>query len=341
LNGAPLPSDAGKELEEAAQRGIEWILAQQRGDGSFCAATDGKRGYYKVPYALALHGRLRPARLLGDWIEAHHVRAEGDFGDPARRGREPGGGAWPVYANAWLVQGLHRLGRWDLALRGMDFLLGYQTPSGGFHALDDDGTPFIEPVCTSWGGLAALQIGDEKSARRAGDLLARLATEQPDPGRFYFRMDIEGRLMTKTPTGAALNAYVDADRPEQIYYNPGIALIFLAHLYRVTRDEKHLQACRALFAFTQRCAADVYAFPPSGKLGLGCALLYGLTGDAASRRAALEVGRYLAATQKPEGFWTLPDAGPYAGKPNLDGFDVCLDVTAEFSIFLHEIAARV
>jgi hypothetical protein len=328
------------ELEKAAQRGIEWILTQQRRDGSFCAPKDGKRGYYKVPYALVLHGKLHQALMLAEWIEVHHVRPEGDFGDLARRSREPGGKAWPVYANAWLVQGLHRLGCWDLARQGMGFLLRHQTASGGFCALGEDGAPFIEPVCTSWGGLAALQMGHDKSARCAGDLLVRMAMDQPEKQRFYFRMDVEGQLITETPEGAALNYYVDTGRREQIYFNPGIALIFLAQLYRATRDEKYLEACRALFAFTQRCAADVYAFPPSGKLGLGCALLYALTHDPEPRGAALELGRYLVETQTPEGFWTLPDAGPYAGKP-LDSFDVRLDLTAEFSIFLKEIAARI
>jgi hypothetical protein len=231
------------------------------------------------------------------------------------------------------------LGRWDLAQQGMDFLLRYQTPSGGFHALDEDGAPFIEPVCTSWGGMAALHTGHIESARRAGDLLVHMVTKQPDPQRFYFRMDIAGRLITKTPD--ALNYYVDTSRREQIYFNPGIALIFLSHLYQATRDEKYLAACRALFSFSERCAADVYAFPPSGKLGLGCALLHALTNTPESRRAALHLGQYLVQTQTPAGFWQLPDAGPYAGKIDRNSFAVHLDVTAEFSTFLTEIAARI
>jgi hypothetical protein len=223
----------------------------------------------------------------------------------------------------------------------MDFLLRYQTSSGGFYALDEAGAPFIEPVCTSWGGMAALHTGRIEPARRAGELLLRMVTQQPDPERLYFRMDLEGGLITNPPDDAALHHYVDANHREQIYFNPGIALIFLPHLYRATRDEKYLTACRALFAFTERCADDVYAFPPSGKLGLGCALLHALTNDSGPRRAALHLGQYLAETQTPEGFWRLPDAGPYAGKFDRDSFEVHLDITAEFATFLTEIAARV
>ena len=330
-----------RELTVAARRGIDWILAQQQDDGSFCAASDGKQGYYKVPYALSLHGKMREALALTNWIESHHLRPEGDFGDLARQAPEPGGDAWPVYANAWLVQGLHRLGRWDLAHRGMEFLHRYRTPAGGFHAIDDDGVPFIEPVCTSWGGVAALCTGDLETARQAGDLLTNMALEQPDPKRFYFRMNIRGELITSAERGEDLHYFVDAGRREQIYYNPGIALIFLAHLYRATRTARHLEACTALLAFTERCADDVYAFPPSGKLGLGAALLYELTGDGTARRAALAVGRYLSATQTAEGFWQLPNAGPYAELAERDSFEVHLDITAEFSTFLSEIAARV
>ena len=64
-------------------------------------------------------------------------------------------------------------------------------------------------------------------------------------------------------------------------------------------------------------------------------------GDGAARRAALAVGRYLSATQTAEGFWQLPNAGPYAELAERDSFEVHLDITAEFSTFLSEIAARV
>ncbi|MEE3258021.1 MAG: hypothetical protein VX293_02310 [Candidatus Latescibacterota bacterium] len=328
------------ELTTAARRGIDWILAQQRDDGSFAAVADGIGAYYKVPYALSLHGELHAAHKLADWIFAYHFTDPGDFRGPQRKAREPVHEAWPVYGNAWLVQGLHRLGRWDLSLPGAQFLLKYQKPSGGFYALDEEG-PFLEPVCTSWGGLAALHTGHIDAARRAGDLLAKMAIEQPDSERFYFRMDVEGRLITAAEEGQELQCFVDAGRREQIYYNPGIALIFLAHLYRATGAANHLEACRALFSFAERCADDVYAFPPSGKLGLGCALLHALTGDPAAYRAALQVGHYLVATQTPEGFWRLPDAGPYTQLAARDSFDIHLDIAAEFSIFLSEIAARV
>ena len=275
-----------------------------------------------------------------EWVAEHHFTAAGDFRAPERKAHEPAHDAWPVYANAWLVQGAHRVGRWDLSLRGAEFILRYQTPVGGFYALDGE-TRFLEPVCTSWGGLAVLTTGHVEAACRAGDLLTHLAETQPDLERFYFRMDTEGNLITDVPAGSELLYYVDATCSKQIYYNPGIALIFLCHLYRATGNERYLNASREIFLFTERCADDVHRFPPSGKLGSGSALMYAITGSPEARRAAVRVGEYLVETQTSEGFWRLPDEGPYSSLKDRDGFEIRLDLSAEFSTFLMEIASRI
>jgi hypothetical protein len=335
-----MPHQIIQQFLVSSELGIQWILAQQRADGSFCDPADGIGGYYKVPYALSLTGHNLAAQRLAEWIAGHHFTAQGDFRAPNRKAIEPFHENWPVYANAWLIQGLHRLGRWDLSLGGAKYLLGYQGSAGGFYAMEGENR-FFEPVCTAWGGLAALTTGYLEAACRAGDLLVRLVRAQPDAGRFYFRMDIEGGLMTQVPAEAELLYYVDAARQGQIYYNPGIALILLAHLYRATREERYLQAANELFSFAEHCAEDVYSFPPSGRLGLGCALLYAITGSPEARRAALQVGEYLVETQTAEGFWRLPATGPYAAMKDRDGFEVHLDVAAEFSTFLAEIAAHI
>ena len=95
------------------------------------------------------------------------------------------------------------------------------------------------------------------------------------------------------------------------------------HLYRATGHAPYLAAGRRLLEFCARCAADVFRFPPSGKLGMGSALLYAASGDQAARRAAQAVGGYLAETQRPSGYWELPDvpiyrqvAGSTAGGPS-------------------------
>ena len=268
----------------------------------------------------------------------HHLTANGDFRARQRRAREPIHEAWPTYANAWLILGAQTVGRWDIASRGMTYLKSLQLPGGSFPTLDN-GAPFMEPVALSWGGMAALATGFEAEARRAGDLLVRMVEEQPDRSRFYYRMDAEGRLITAVPDGRELDFFVDAGKLKQIYYNPGIALIFLCHLTRATSDSRYLQAAQTIFEFTQRCAADVHRFPPSGKLGLGCALLYALTGAPEARESALNVGAYLVETQGDDGAWRLPDEEPYSALKARESLDVLLDITAEFSVFLLEMSA--
>lgn len=326
-------------MRTSALRGIAWMLAQQRNDGSFCAVEDGIGSYYKVPSALAVAGEWRAAHRLLGWVAEHHFTEAGDFRAPQRKAHEPIHEAWPVYANAWLIQGAHRVGRWDLSRRGMAYLQTLQLPIGGFYALDGT-TKFLEPVGVAWGGLSALMTGHLAEAQRAGDVLVRMVEAQPDAQRFYFRMDASGALEIAVPTGAELNYFVDAGKRKQIYYNPGIALIFLCHLYQATAQERVLNAARTILHFTQRCAADVHRFPPSGKLGLGCALFYALTGDAQAQQGALNVANYLIETQGNEGVWRLPNEEPYSSLKNRESFDVLLDITAEFSTFLLEMAAR-
>lgn len=332
-------SAAPEQFQEAAHRGVAWILAQQRGDGSFSDPTDGIGGYYKLPYALSLTGHTRQAMALCRWIARHHFTPEGDFGPDAAGAAGARHERWPTYRQAWLVLGLHRLGRWDLSLAGAGYLLRHQLPGGGFYATEGEAR-LVEPVCTSWSGLAVLATGHVGAATRAGDALVRMVESQPDPGRFYFRMTEGGELVTEVPQGEELFHYVDAGRPQQVYYNPGIALIFLADLYRATGSAPYLAACHQLLDFAGRCAGDVYRFPPSGKLGFGCALLYELTGREEARQGASALGDYLVETQTEEGTWKLPDAGPYRGAKYRHNAAIDLDITAEFSVFLTEIAAR-
>jgi len=326
-----------QRFADGARRGIAWIETQQRPDGSFCDPDDSVGSYYKVPYALALAGHQRQALQLLAWVSDHHMTADGDFRAPQRKARESAHDSWPVYANAWLIQGAHRVGRWDISQTGAAFLLAYQNRAGGFPAVDGD-SRYLEPVCTSWGGLALLATGHTAAACAAGDLLVRLAAAQPSPDKFYYRMAPSGDLVVSAPAGQALSYFVDATRPKQIYFNPGIALIYLSHLYRATKREAYLHAANDIFAFAERCADDVYHFPPSGKLGMGCALLYGLTGNPSARSAAEAVGDYLLDTQQPEGFWRLPDEKVYAAIIDKDSPEVRLDLTAEFCAFLAEIS---
>ncbi len=322
---------------ETSRRAARWIVARQNPDGSFFDVEDGIGGYYKVPYALAVSGEVQEAVKLLEWVGAHHFTGEGDFRAPGRKARAAFHDEWPVYGNAWLIQAAHRLGWFDLSFRGAEFLRRSQSPSGGFIVLER-GQPYLEGVCTSWGGLAQLTVGNLESAARAIGCLQRLVEQQPDPARFYFRLTTDGELITKVPAEVELSYYVDSAQRKQVYYQPGIMLIFLCRYYLATRDETVLETAQEVFEFTQRCADDVYRFPPSGKLGLGSALLASITGRPEPRQAAETVAQYLMDTQIHNGCWSLPDEEVYRTIKNKTDPEIVMDITAEFATFLCEIA---
>ena len=323
---------------QAAHRAIRWILQRQKSDGSLFDVEDGIGGYYKVPYALALAGHGLHAMRLLRWVERHHFTQAGDFRAPQRKATSTFHDEWPIYGNAWLIQGAHLVGRFDLSFRGAEFLLRHQVTGGGFAAWEQ-GKPFIEGVCTSWGGLAELTVGNLDSANKAAHCLCRLVEDQPDRSRFYFRMTTDGVLLTEVPPEAALAYYVDSTCDKQIYYQPGIMLIFLCQYYRATSDERVLAAARQIFDFTQRCAGDVYRYPPSGKLGVGCALLATITELSTAQQPAESVARYLLETQSDEGCWFLPNEDVYQAIENKRDPEIVTDITAEFATFLLQITS--
>ena len=323
---------------ESARRAAGWIVGRQQPDGSLFDVEAGIGGYYKVPYALGIAGFATEAVRLLRWVRTHHFTSEGDFRGPTRKATLGFHDDWPAYGNSWLVQGAHRLGQFDLSFGGAKFLLSLQAPGGGFRSLEG-GKAYVDCLSTSWAGLAELTVGQLESAARAAECLKRLVARQPDPTRFYFRMTTGGELITEVPDGGALGYYVDAQCSEQIYFHPGIAMIFLCRWHLATGDAGSLDAARTIFDFTQRCQDDVYCFPPSGKLGLGCALLGSITGEAKPRQAAEVLGDYLVRTQRDEGYWILPDVEVYRAIADKEDPELVTDVAAEFATFLCEIAA--
>jgi len=290
---------------KAAQRGSEWLASKQQEDGSITEAEV----YYKAPYALSVTGRALEANKLISWIKTDVQQDNGDLNHN-------------TYKNSWIVQGAHRLARFDVSLKGMSYILQTQASCGGF-CVTNDTSQIVEPIYTAWGGLCTVYTGYLGNARKAGDCFIEIVRQQPDEMKFYYNMTADGELLTNS-------GFVDATKPKQIYYNPGISMIFLTRLYMATLEEKYLSAAREIFAFTLRCASDAYQTPPSGKSGLGCALLYDITGDVQARDKAMELADYLVEIQHPDGAW---------GFSLNDAFETLVDITAEFTVFTTEIAA--
>ncbi|MFQ6096939.1 MAG: prenyltransferase/squalene oxidase repeat-containing protein [Armatimonadota bacterium] len=316
--------------ERAVTKGIEWLLSQQNSDGSMDPVEQGVGGYYKVPYALALTGHgVAGCRLL-DWVRDNNFTEVGDFS-----GRFPRMGPhehYYHYANSWLVCGAQKLGQFDLAYRGCEFLLGLQDETGGFPTRGPNAKPGEDSdlMSTPVAALACLYVGQTEAARKTGDLLVTILDEQPSPeDRLYFIHNRSG-LVTDFPEDEATGFVIDVSKEKQWYFICGVCAAFLVHLCRATSAARYVEAAKTYLDFIPHCHQDRYSTPQSGKLAWGAASLYGLTGDEHYAKMARAVGDYLVETQHDDGTWRNPAVDPSARY-------VTMDVTAEFVVLLSEM----
>ncbi len=107
---------------EARDRGGRYLLGQVRDDGGFGDPDQGVTEYYKVPAAFLVCGLSGAANTLLNWIRRHGFLANGDFGP---RPTSELNSYYYTYHNCWVIKAAHRLGAFDLAQRGMDFLLAF------------------------------------------------------------------------------------------------------------------------------------------------------------------------------------------------------------------------
>jgi hypothetical protein len=297
-------------------------MSQQNDDGSLIRPDLQADVYHKAPYALALTGNIIPAQRLLEWIKRNDLREDGDL-----HHFDNGLG---LYKTNWVCQGAHRLARFDISRPVIGHVLRCQAPNGGFFQVVS-GNEYVEPVCTAAAGLSALYTGHLDAAQRAAECLIAMLDQQPDEQRFYFWMTPEGRLVTQESPLHNQAPFVDAAKTQQAYYCPGIAGLFLARLHLAGGDPAALEAAQRLFEFSLRCAEDRYSYPTAGKSAVAAAVLYTLIGDERAQVAAVEFGDYLLREQRPDGWWC---------NPHDDGIIVRLDHTAEFVVWLSEIAAN-
>lgn len=311
-------AEAVERYRAAAARGVEWLMGHQHDDGSIGPPEVLADVYHKAGYALGITGHGDRAHRLIDWIVTHDLQPDGDL-----RHFDQG---LSLYKTSWACQAAHRLARFDLSYPVMEFIATRQAPCGGFYHNRDE-ERYVEPVCSAWGALTAVYHGRVEAAARTVSCCRTLLDQQPEPRRFYTRLTPAGELIRE----GELVAFLDGDQERQAYYCPGIAMLFLARYHLATGSQEALDTAMGLFEATGRLAGDAFRYVTAAKGGVATAILYRLTGERRCLEAALSLGDYLAAEQTGEGWW----CNPYH-----DGIIVRLDHTAEFIVFLSEIAAN-
>jgi hypothetical protein len=316
-------------LAEARDRGIAYLLGQQRDDGALGSPEqEGLGPYYKALWAFAAGGRPDAGNRLADWVARNVLTDEGDFAGPMRGTDHDS--SYP-YSNAWMIIGAQKLGRFDISYRGMEFLRLLQHEEvGGFRIKRDDESAPQDILCSSQGGNACLFTGHLREAREVGRFLRTLWEAQPYPDRELFLAYRPGQgLRTDFPDERQRLFSVRVDRTKQRYFNMGIASAFLARLTQATGDREWVELGKHFLSISFNVLDEMYETAQVGKVGWGAALVYGVTREEKYRELAERVSEAMLAQQTDTGGWD--NTGGYVNDA------IRAEVTAEFVVLLDEM----
>lgn len=104
--------DSRNRVRSARDRGAQWLLEQQRHDGSLRETEHTLATFFKSPLAFANAGESLAGKQLLSWVRDHALTADGDFAGPSGRGTQAYNA---TYANSWLIVGAQRLGDYHVA----------------------------------------------------------------------------------------------------------------------------------------------------------------------------------------------------------------------------------
>jgi len=318
--------DKGKlaTYEKALRKGLTWILRHRNRDGSFGDTSERKTTFFKVPIALFDNGYTVEALAYMRWLQRATFTPEGDFDDP-----RPGYHAahWP-YRNLWFIRAAHFLELHDIAYPAMDYVRRFRDPeTGGIRAVapyaERDADPRQDLILTAFGGLDLLTMGYRAEAEAAGEWVCRLVEAQPAlEQRLYLMWRPGSGVVGEVPQGHdQLWYWLDRRELNQDYYNLGVALTFLSHLYRLTGNRRFLNGAMAYYRFFASCREDRLRSLSSGKVMYGLTLLYLATGDQQYLDEGEVAADYIVEIQDEDGAWAQ-HGGPY------------LNITAEYAFEL-------
>jgi hypothetical protein len=319
-----MPPDTVNKYKESRNRGGQYLLRQLHDDGSFGDGTVGD--YYKVPAAFQVCGETNAANRLCAWIRKVGMSPDGDF----RHRSEFTSGYFYAYFNVWVILGAQRLGQFDLAQRGMDFLMDfYDEESGGFYSSRTEREPTTKQDLwvTSGCGQAALYTSRLDVARGVGRWMLRMMDQQPNYPEVMYTVSTQrsGLITQADPQDPIRYVLVNATEGDQYFFHPGIAGGFLARLYQATGEDQWLDLARQYMRFAETATDNLFWLLRAGKVGWAASVLYGLTGEQKYLDMAVKVGDNILAQQPDDGSWSFGSDEPSN------------DVTAEMVVWLDEI----
>jgi len=325
----PIRTGKVERYREAAEKAARWLCSIQNLDGTMNPVEKGALTYYKVPRGLAIAGHLKEAHAVLDWARETIFTSEGDFAAERKAFHH----YHYTYSSAWFVWAAHLLNRFDISYRGMEYLRRFRNPRAGGYCSEATYSPenhnTQDLLSISFNSFVGLHIGMIDEARRAAGLVRSIIDQQPEPDRiFWLRVDGEGKLITAVDPNCDEPRFcaLEVKAPQQYYYYLGAAIVFLSKLYSITRSKRHLESAETVHDICLNCHEDAFRTDATGKVGLGSAYLYKLTGEEKYAESAIRSCDFLVRDQHPEGYWVRGDS-PTASS------------TAEFLVWLSEVAA--
>ena len=318
-----------ERYRESVNRAVSWLSGIQNRDGTMNPVEKGPLTYYKVPRGFQIAGCNKEALGLLDWAQREILSENGDF----TAERLEFHFFHYTYSSCWFVWAAQLMSRFDISYPGMAYLLKFRNPATGGYCSESvfsKGKHNEQDLLTiAFTSFVGLHMGLIDEAIEAAGLIARILENQPDTAvKLWLRVDGEGNLITEVPERCTERRFyvLEIKAPAQYYYYPGAVMVFLAKLYAITGNRRHLELADSVFDVCLKCHDDVFLTDGTGKVGLGSAYLYTATGHKKYAEAAMRSCDFLVNDQHPEGFWER------GGKPTASS-------TAEFVVWLSEVAS--
>jgi len=333
-----------QEFRIARDKGAKFLLEQQNSNGSYPDYQKGAGAYWGMPLALMVSGYNLEAKKIFNWIRKNSFYSDGDIGRTPISDR---GYNYP-YEKAWLIEGAHRFGQFDISYTGMNFLRKFwDKDTGGFFSITDPEIPTdksdvkMDLWVTSGCARTALYMGELNIALGAANWMENLMKLQPNyPDQLFTVFTKSKGLITdcddllddeddKFKFGKNFRYVLNKNSEvDQSFFHPGIAGGFLSLLYMATSDAKWLSLSKKYMLLAETASDFLYSTLRAGKTGWCAALLYSISGEEKYLKMACRIAENIIKLQSTNGSWS--------GAIKMNNVPA-INLTAEMVIWLNEI----